>query len=124
MSFIQTPIRGQIRLSIGSQYLWGYRDLKTMSEELPTKPDEISSSFSAKRLAVFESNGAITVEYVSDDAALEKLGYGLKEKTAGGKKTYEFKVNGIKEKGSFAPKANTTRAQAAAVFMRILENLK
>ncbi len=26
--------------------------------------------------------------------------------------------------GSFAPKANTTRAQAAAVFMRILENLK
>ena len=25
---------------------------------------------------------------------------------------------------SFAPKANTTRAQAAAVFMRILENLK
>lgn len=60
-------------MSIGSQYLWGYRDLKTMSEELPTKPDEISSSFSAKRLAAFESNGAITVEYVSDDAALEKL---------------------------------------------------
>ena len=26
--------------------------------------------------------------------------------------------------GSFAPKANTTRAQSAAVFMRILENLK
>ena len=26
--------------------------------------------------------------------------------------------------GSFAPKANTTRAQAAAVFMRMLENLK
>ena len=26
--------------------------------------------------------------------------------------------------GSFAPKANTTRAQAAAVFMRVLENLK
>lgn len=60
-------------MSIGSQYLWGYRDLKTLSEELPTKPDEISSSFSAKRLAAFESNGAITVEYVSDDAALEKL---------------------------------------------------
>ena len=56
-----------------AQYLWGYRDLKTLSEELPTKPDEISSSFSAKRLAAFESNGAITVEYVSDDAALEKL---------------------------------------------------
>ena len=66
-------IDGNTEMSIGSQYLWGYRNLKTMSEELPTKPDEISSSFSAKRLAVFESNGAITVEYVSDDAALEKL---------------------------------------------------
>ncbi len=66
-------IDGNTGMSIGSQYLWGYRDLKTMSEELPTKPDEISSSFSAKRLAAFESNGAITVEYVSDDAALEKL---------------------------------------------------
>lgn len=60
-------------MSLGAQYLWGYRNLKTLSEELPTKPDEISSSFSAKRLAVFESNGAITVEYVSDDAALESL---------------------------------------------------
>lgn len=60
-------------MSVGAQYLWGYRNLKTLSEELPTKPDEISSSFSAKRLAVFESNGAITVEYVSDDAALESL---------------------------------------------------
>ena len=66
-------IDGNTEMSIGSQYLWGYRDLKTLSEELPTKPDEISSSFSAKRLAAFESNGAITVEYVSDDAALEKL---------------------------------------------------
>ena len=66
-------IDGNTGMSIGSQYLWGYRDLKTMSEELPTKPDEISSSLSAKRLAAFESNGAITVEYVSDDAALEKL---------------------------------------------------
>ena len=26
--------------------------------------------------------------------------------------------------GSFAPKANTTRAQAASVFMRMVENLK
>lgn len=60
-------------MSVGAQYLWGYRNLKTLSEELPTKPDEISSSFSAKRLAVFESNGAITVEHVSDDATLESL---------------------------------------------------
>lgn len=72
-SHVGFDIDGNTGMSIGSQYLWGYRDLKTMSEELPTKPDEISSSFSAKRLAAFESNGAITVEYVSDDAALEKL---------------------------------------------------
>ena len=60
-------------ISDAAQYLWGYRDLKTLSEEIPTKPDEISSGFSARRLAAFESNGAITVEYVSDDAALESL---------------------------------------------------
>ena len=72
-SHVGFDIDGNTGMSIGSQYLWGYRDLKTLSEELPTKPDEISSSFSAKRLAAFESNGAITVEYVSDDAALEKL---------------------------------------------------
>ena len=72
-SYTGFDIDGNTEMSIGSQYLWGYRDLKTLSEELPTKPDEISSSFSAKRLAAFESNGAITVEYVSDDAALEKL---------------------------------------------------
>ena len=72
-SYCGFDIDGNTGMSVGAQYLWGFRDLKTLSEELPTKPDEISSSFSAKRLAAFESNGAITVEYVSDDAALEKL---------------------------------------------------
>lgn len=33
--------------------------------------------------------------------SLEKLGYGLGEKTVNGKKKYEFKVNGVKAKGSF-----------------------
>ena len=32
---------------------------------------------------------------------LEKLGYGLKEKTVNGKKTYDFKVNGVKASGKF-----------------------
>lgn len=72
-SFVGFTFEENAGISDCSQYLWGYRDLKTLSEELPTKPDEISSSFSAKRLAAFESNGAITVEYVSDDAALESL---------------------------------------------------
>lgn len=72
-SYCGFDLDANTEMSVGAQYLWGYRNLKTLSEELPTKPDEISSSFSAKRLAVFESNGAITVEYVSDDAALESL---------------------------------------------------
>lgn len=72
-SYCGFDLDGNTGMSVGAQYLWGYRDLKTLSEELPTKPDEISSSFSAKRLAAFESNGAITVEYVSDEAALESL---------------------------------------------------
>ena len=72
-SYCGFDIDGNTGMLVGAQYLWGFRDLKTLSEELPTKPDEISSSFSAKRLAAFESNGAITVEYVSDEAALESL---------------------------------------------------
>lgn len=72
-SYCGFDLDANTEMSVGAQYLWGYRNLKTLSEELPTKPDEISSSFSAKRLAVFESNGAITVEYVSDNAALESL---------------------------------------------------
>jgi uncharacterized repeat protein (TIGR02543 family) len=72
-SYCGFDLDANTEMSVGAQYLWGYRNLKTLREELPTKPDEISSSFSAKRLAVFESNGAITVEYVSDDAALESL---------------------------------------------------
>ena len=32
---------------------------------------------------------------------LEKLGYGLQEKTVSGKKTYEFKVNGVHATASF-----------------------
>lgn len=72
-SYCGFDLDANTEMSVGAQYLWGYRNLKTLSEELPTKPDEISSSFSAKRLAVFESNGAITVEYVSDDATLESL---------------------------------------------------
>lgn len=72
-SYCGFDLDANTEMSVGAQYLWGYSNLKTLSEELPTKPDEISSSFSAKRLAVFESNGAITVEYVSDDATLESL---------------------------------------------------
>ena len=48
-------------------------------------------------------NGEIGFKTVFDGAefSLEKLGYGLEEKTVNGKKKYEFKVNGVKAKGSF-----------------------
>ena len=52
-------------------FLWGYRDLLTMEEELPSEPDKVSSSFSAKRLAAFKINQGIIVEHVADSAALE-----------------------------------------------------
>ncbi len=48
-------------------------------------------------------SGHIGFKTIFDGAnfTMEKLGYGLQEKTVGGKKTYEFKVNGVKAKGSF-----------------------
>lgn len=57
----------------GSHYLWGYRDLVKFEENLPTNPDEVSSSLNAKRLAAFKTQNGVSVEYVADDAALESL---------------------------------------------------
>ena len=47
--------------------------------------------------------GNIGFQTIFNGAAfsLEKLGFGLTEKTVGGRKTYEFKVNGVHAKGSF-----------------------
>ena len=47
--------------------------------------------------------GSIGFQTVFNGAefSMEKLGYGLAEKTVNGKKTYEFKVNGVHAKGSF-----------------------
>lgn len=48
-------------------------------------------------------SGHIGFKTIFDGAnfTMEKLGYGLQEKTVGGKKTYEFKVNGVHATGSF-----------------------
>lgn len=48
-------------------------------------------------------SGDIGFKTIFDGAEFElkKLGYGLQEKTDGGKKTYEFKVNGVHATGSF-----------------------
>ena len=57
-----------------SHFLWGFHDLiKAGTENVPSRPDTVNTAISAKRLAAFAVNGGVTVEYVADNAALEKL---------------------------------------------------
>lgn len=57
-----------------SHFLWGFHDLiKAGAENVPSQPDAVNTAINAKRLAAFAVNGGVTVEYVADDAALEKL---------------------------------------------------
>ena len=57
-----------------SHFLWGFHDLiKAGAENVPSQPDAVNASISAKRLAAFAVNGGVTVEYVADDAALQAL---------------------------------------------------
>lgn len=56
-----------------AHYLWGFRDLVQEGNKLPTEPDKIDPSITAKRLAVFRTSDGVTVEYVADDAALTTL---------------------------------------------------
>lgn len=56
-----------------AHFLWGFRDLKTLKQDIPTNPDKVNISINAKRLAVFSSGSGVTVEHVADDAALEAL---------------------------------------------------
>lgn len=55
------------------RFLWGFRDLKMLKQDIPTNPDKVNISISAKRLAVFSSGSGVTVEHVADDAALSAL---------------------------------------------------
>lgn len=57
-----------------SHFLWGFHDLiKAGTENVPSRPDAVNTAINAKRLAAFVVNGGVTVEYVADNAALEKL---------------------------------------------------
>ena len=56
-----------------AHYLWGFRDLVQDKVDVPTEPDQIDFSITAKRLAVFQAGNGVTVEYVADDAALTTL---------------------------------------------------
>ena len=57
-----------------SHFLWGFHDLiKAGAENVPSRPDAVNTAINAKRLAAFAVKGGVTVEYVADDAALEKL---------------------------------------------------
>lgn len=55
-----------------SHFLWGFRDLKKLTQPIPSEPDKVDPAIYAKRLAVFP-NGGVTVEHVADDAALSAL---------------------------------------------------
>ena len=54
-------------------FLWGFRDLKMLKQDIPTNPDKVDPAIYAKRLAVFSSGSGVTVEHVADDAALSAL---------------------------------------------------
>ena len=57
-----------------AHFLWGFRDLKTLKQEIPSEPDKVDPAIYAKRLAAFaDGNDGVTVEYVADDAALSAL---------------------------------------------------
>ena len=56
-----------------THFLWGFRDLKTLKQEIPSEPDKVNPAIYAKRLAVFSSGSGVTVEHVADDAALSAL---------------------------------------------------
>ena len=58
---------------VPSHFLWGFRSLTKLTQPIPSEPDKVNISISAKRLAVFSSGSGVTVEYVADDAALEAL---------------------------------------------------
>ena len=56
-----------------THFLWGFRDLKTLKQDIPSEPDKVDPAIYAKRLAVFSSGSGVTVEHVADDAALSAL---------------------------------------------------
>ena len=56
-----------------THFLWGFRDLKILKQDIPSEPDKVDPAIYAKRLAVFSSGSGVTVEHVADDAALEAL---------------------------------------------------
>lgn len=56
-----------------AHFLWGFRDLKILKQDIPSEPDKVDPSIYAKRLAVFSSGSGMTVEHVADDAALSAL---------------------------------------------------
>ena len=56
-----------------ARFLWGFRDLKILKQDIPSEPDKVDPAIYAKRLAVFSSGSGVTVEHVADDAALSAL---------------------------------------------------
>ena len=60
------------------RFLWGFRDLKILKQDIPSEPDKVDPAIYAKRLAVSPAGG-VTVEHVADDAALSALKAAVQE---------------------------------------------
>ena len=72
-SYVSFDFEPENHAADSAHFLWGFRDLKILKQDIPSKPDKVNISINAKRLAVFSSGSGVTVEHVADDAALSAL---------------------------------------------------
>ena len=72
-SYVSFDFEPENHAADSAHFLWGFRDLKILKQDIPTNPDKVNISINAKRLAVFSSGSGVTVEHVADDAALSAL---------------------------------------------------
>ncbi len=72
-SYVSFDFEPENHAADSAHFLWGFRDLKILKQDIPSKPDKVDPAIYAKRLAVFSSGSGVTVEHVADDAALSAL---------------------------------------------------
>ena len=72
-SYVSFDFEPENYAAASTHFLWGFRDLKILKQDIPSEPDKVDPAIYAKRLAVFSSGSGVTVEHVADDAALSAL---------------------------------------------------
>ena len=72
-SYVSFDFEPENHAADSAHFLWGFRDLKILKQDIPSKPDKVDPAIYAKRLAVFSNGSGVTVEHVADDAALSAL---------------------------------------------------